>query len=229
DALPISSSTELDICDQNQVRLYLEQNDIGYIIHAAALARLTGCENAPAEAIRKNIIGTSNLVSSVLSRECRSGKSIRFLQISSDGVYEGTEGGYTEDGPTIPKTNYGWSKLGAECAVRLLDNYCIIRTRFFDKKNIPFETSASDIYTSKISLDELVLHVYQILLSDYIGVLNVGGNKISDFDCHKNYKLSIKECLRLDIVKEVPFEVPKDISMDTSKFIQLLDTLNAKH
>ncbi|MBK5280068.1 MAG: sugar nucleotide-binding protein [Bacteroidia bacterium] len=212
------SSSELDICNPDKIKRFLDQNKVHYIIHAAAMARLVGSENTPLVAIHKNIIGTSNLVSAVINEESMTGSSIRFLHISTDGVYAGTEGKYHENSSTIPKTKYGWSKLGAECAVRFLANHCIIRTRFFDTENIPFETSAVDIYTSKIPLNLLVQYICQILQDAYIGTLNVGGERISDFACYSKYKSSIKECSREDIAREVPFEVPSDISMDISNF-----------
>lgn len=211
------SSTELDICDPKSIDLFLRLNKVNNIIHAAAMARLVGSETSPIEAIRKNIIGTSNLVSAVLHAEVTNSCSIRFLHISTDGIYAGTDGNYSEASPTIPRTKYGWSKLGSECAVRILSNYCIIRSRFFDTERIPFETSASDIFTSKIPIYELVSYINQILHSDYVGVINVGGERISDFDCHRKFKKEIKECSREEIVREVPFEVPKDISMNISK------------
>jgi dTDP-4-dehydrorhamnose reductase len=212
------SSADFDICDREKIRSFFALNKITAVIHAAALARLVRAELKPSEAIDKNIIGTSNLVACVMEEQ-EKGKEIRFIHISTDGVYQGIDGNYKEDGPTLPQTRYGWSKLGAECAVNMLTkNFCILRTRFFEPTDIPFETAASDLYTSKITVSEIVAGIQTMLNSDYTGTINIGGEKKSDYESFKPYKADIKICSRKDIAKEVPFAVPYDISMNTSRF-----------
>ena len=97
-----------------------------------------------------NTQGTLNLVNNVRDIKKSCNKNIRFIYISTDGVYPCSNGNYSEDSPTIPYNIYGWSKLGGETAVRSLQNFCIIRTRFFDPLNIPFSESADDIITFQL-------------------------------------------------------------------------------
>ncbi len=204
------SRTELDITNATAVEKFFTQNDFNAVIHCAAMARVSECEKEPAKAIEINIIGTSNLAVAAAK------KTIRFVHISTDGVYPSTKGNYSEKDVTIPYNFYGWTKLGAECAVNALPNYCIIRTRFFDPKNIKYDEYAEDSYTSQIPVDELARAIAKMLESDFIGVINIGGNRVSDYELLKKYKPSIKPCKFADIQKKSTAKLSKDASMNTS-------------
>src|SRR3989338_8889913 len=157
--------TDFDITDPASIEKYLKKNTFNAVIHCAALAHAADCEKDPTKAIKTNIIGTGNLVMAIMDRENELKKSIRFIHISTDGVYSGTSGNYSEKGEAIPYNRYGWTKLGAECAVNLLGNFCIIRTSFFDPKKIKFDNSATDRYSSKIAIDYLARAVLAMLES----------------------------------------------------------------
>jgi len=191
------------------------------VIHCAALARMSECEKNPILAIQTNIIGTSNLVSAVLANENKSGRSSRFIQISTDGVYAGTKGNYSELEATIPYNKYGWTKLGAECAVNLLSNFCIIRTSFFDPEDIRFADSASDIYSSKLPINELVEAIARMLEQKFVGAINIGGPKLSDFERYSQYKPELKSCSYNDIQAELSFKLAQDSSLDYTIFNKL--------
>ncbi|MEK6837356.1 MAG: sugar nucleotide-binding protein, partial [Nanoarchaeota archaeon] len=134
----------------------------------------------------------------------------------SDGVYQSTKGNYSETDATIPYNIYGWTKLGGEEAVNLLTDFCIIRTRFFDPKSIKYDEYATDSYTSMIPVDELVRATATMLQSGFVGTINIGGERKSDYDNLKKYKPSIKPCKFEDIQGKVPFKLSKDASMDVS-------------
>ncbi len=207
---------KLNIGNKEDVHLYFARNNFDAIIHCAAAARLGECDRNPIVAIESNIIGTANLVIETIHKEQQIGNSIRFIHISTDGVYSGIRGQYSEDDATIPYTKYGWTKLGAETNIRLLTDFCIIRTRFFDPENIKFSESATDIYTSKIPIGELVEAILYLLESSFTGVINIGGKRISDFAMNRIYKPEIKPCLAEDILNEVSFKLHRDVSMDVS-------------
>ena len=86
---------------------------------------------------------------------------------------------------------YGKTKLESEKIVKKLDNYIVIRTRFFDKNNIKFKDAATDIFSSMIEKKELVKNIIFLINSGYKGVINVGGPKISDYNAIKKYKKKI--------------------------------------
>ena len=212
------NSDEFNLTKLNSIESFFDTHDIDAVIHCAALARMSSCEKDPVAAITSNIIGTSNLVNIVIKKESEVKKQIRFVHISSDGVYAGTKGNYSETDPSIPYNKYGWTKLGAECAVNLLSNFCIIRTRFFDPENIPFDESATDLYSSTMPVENLANSILQVLYTDFIGTINIGSPSQSDYDHFKLFKPSLKTCTRDDIIKTLSFQLAKDASLDLSRW-----------
>ena len=68
-------------------------------------------------------------------------------------------GKYSENSSLKPYNIYGWTKLGSELIIKNLDKYIVVRTRFFDKKNIKYQTAATDIFTSMIEVENLVKEI----------------------------------------------------------------------
>mgnify|MGYP001567434914 FL=1 len=205
---------ELDITEPQSIRKFITYHHVGAVVHCAALARMRVCENDPIGAINTNIIGTANVVKEVIRYETTNHTTIRFIHVSTDGVYESTRGNYSEKDPTIPYNMYGWTKLGAETSVHLLRNFCIIRTRFFNPKKIKFQNAATDIFTSSIPIDKLAGAIGKLLTSDFIGTINIGDTKLSEYVRYKTYVPSIKPCSRKDIIKHQNFQLAKDASMN---------------
>ena len=210
------SSQELDITNSAGVEKFFSQNELDAVIHCAAMARVSECEQDPAKAIATNIIGTANLVAAVIKKEKKSKKTMRFVHISTDGVYQSTKGDYSEEDAAIPYNVYGWTKLGAESAVHALINSCIIRTRFFDTEKIKYNEYAIDSYTSMIPAGELAKAIAIMLESSFTGTINIGGSRVSDYEALKKYKPSIKPCKFADIQGKIPFKLSKDASMNIS-------------
>ncbi len=215
---------EMDLTDENAVARFFQEQKPDAVIHAGALVRMAECEKNPLLAIKTNITGTYHLVKEIL-KSGEGGKPIRFIYISTDGVYAGTRGNYSEKDETIPYNIYGWTKLGGECAVHVLPNFCIIRTSFFDPSNIPFETSATDMYSSKMPVGELPSAIATILASDFVGTVNIGGEKKSHYDRYKEFKPSIQSCTFEDVTKDLHFKVARDASLDISLWNEIKEQL----
>jgi len=205
---------KLDISNRESISKFFQENKINAVIHCAANTNLKECEENPSKAIETNIIGTSNLVNAVLKKEKEN--NIRFIQISTDGVYNRTEGNYSENSPTIPFDKYGWTKIGAECSVNLLSNFCIVRTSFFDPKKLKIKESPVDVYSSKLPIKELVDAIKFLLESKFIGTINVGNKRISSYELYKKYIPNLKSCKLEDIKGSFSSELPKDSSMNVS-------------
>lgn len=212
--LLVPPHTILDLTQPEKMRKFILNQDFNTIIHCAALARMAQCETDPRRAIQMNIMGTGHLVSAVMEKEWVSGEKIRFIHISSDGVYSGNKGNYSERDETIPYNKYGWTKLGAECVVRLLSNYCIIRTSFFDPYHIPYESSAVDIFSSKVPIGYLVKAIAFLSSDSYIGVINVGSKRQSDYDRYKKFKSELTPRKADEILKDISFPMARDASLD---------------
>lgn len=207
---------DMEITNAGAIEDFFNENEFDSIIHCAALARMKKCEENPDEAIANNIIGTANLVMSTLRKEKKEKRKIRFVHISTDGVYPGVNGNYSEKDGARPYNMYGWTKLGAECPANALQNHCIIRTSFFDTKNIKFRDAAADAYSSKVPIAYLAKAISILLNNNFVGIINVGRKKRSDYEHYKEFKPGIKKCRISDIQKAAPFAFYKDCSMDTS-------------
>ena len=87
----------------------------------------------------------------------------------------------------------------SESIIKVLKNYIIIRTRFFDKNNIRFDSAATDIFTSMIELQNLTEEIKFISLKNFNGVINIGERRRSDYENYKKFKPNIIPCKRKDI------------------------------
>ncbi len=89
----------------------LERTRPDWVIHCAALANLEDCENNPELAQRIN-----SQVPGILAAACRKGGA-RLLHVSTDAVFDGQKGGYTETDQPNPLSVYAQTKLDGERAV----------------------------------------------------------------------------------------------------------------
>src|SRR3989344_4376533 len=202
---------EMDITDKTSVARYFNEHKIDAVVHCAALINLKERENNPTAAIETNILGTSNLVESALKQQ-----GIKFVYISTDYVYPCTTGLYREDSPTVPFTAYGWTKLGGECVVKGMREHCIIRTSFFDPANIPYDAAPSDAFCSKIPISELVNAIIMLLDRDFVGTINVGGERASLYDIFKAHKPNIQPQTLEEINRIAQIKRAVDSSLDVS-------------
>lgn len=215
---------DLNLLKASSITEFLK-NDYNLVVNCAAIARMEKCEKKPFKAIRVNIYGTLNLVKEIMNYENYYNKKIKLIHISSDGVYPSTKGNYSENTELRPYNLYGWTKLCSEAFVKMLKNYIIIRARFFDKRNIKYNTAATDIFTSAMEVENLVKEIKNIYLTKFTGVINVGKRRSSDFENYKKFKPKIKPCKRKDIVKNLDFEIAKDASMNLNLFKKLKNGL----
>lgn len=203
---------EFDITNYSQIYNYLEDKKINLLIHAAAFTSPPLIDKDPIRAIDSNIIGTSNIVK-LCSQE-----KIKLIYLSTDYVFKGDEGNYSEEDPVFPVNKYAWSKLGGECAVRMYDNSLIIRTSFGENE-FPHEKAFVDQYTSRISVSNLVKKIVPLLSSGLTGTIHLGSERRTVMDYAKSLN-SEKEIGNLSI-NDVSFKVPKDTSLNREKYNKL--------
>lgn len=208
----------LNLLNPKQIFSILKKNNIKIIINCASLARMKECEKDVSKAIKNNILGTFNLVKSILKIEKETKKKIKLVYISSDAVYPSTKGNYSELSNLGPYNNYGWTKLSAEFLVKIIENHIIIRTRFYNEKKVKYKFSASDIFTSQINIKFLPKYIKYLIKENYNGIINVGGKKISDFKLYKKFTPNLKSFKRKHLIKHLRFQIAKDASLNLRKF-----------
>ena len=207
----------LNIEDSKSIAKILNRMNIKTIINCAAIARIKECEANPSKAIKVNVDGTFNLVKEVLKKK----NNLRFIHISTDAVYKSTSGNYSEKSELWPHNNYDWTKMTSEYLVKFLKNYVIIRTRFYNKDKIKYKKSANDIFTSKMEVNELVDSIKLLLYSNFIGIVNVGSKRQSDYQNYKKHKKDIMPTKRIKLIKKLKFFMAKDASMNLNLFNKL--------
>jgi dTDP-4-dehydrorhamnose reductase len=114
---------QLDMQDQARVRELLERHRPAVVAVPAANPFVDYCEQHPAETRKVNVDGTLNV-----ARACRD-LGARMIFYSSDYVFDGAKGVYTEEDETCPINEYGRQKAETERGVLAADpRNVVIRT-----------------------------------------------------------------------------------------------------
>ena len=126
--LPINQASTflfqpLDLTVVDQINAVVRQQSPDYIIHAAAMGKPDECEEKKELATLINTTGTYHLLN------VASDKHVPFNYISTDFVFDGVHGNYTEDAERNPVNHYGETKLAAEKLVQqYAADWSIVRT-----------------------------------------------------------------------------------------------------
>ena len=109
--LTSSKHADLDVTDRAAVDATIRKLAPAWVIHAAAMTDVDGCEKEPERALAINGGGTANVVAAAEA----AGAST--IVVSSDYVFDGSKPEpYVEDDRPNPISAYGRSKLAAEAA-----------------------------------------------------------------------------------------------------------------
>ncbi len=96
------------------------------VIHCAALTNIDACEGQPAQARRINA-GVAGEMAAACAR-----RGVQMLHISTDAVFDGVRGNYTEEDLPNPLSVYAQTKLEGEQAVLAADPHALVaRVNFF--------------------------------------------------------------------------------------------------
>ena len=113
----------MDITNPVEVDYILNRYEPEVVIHTAAATQVALCETQQLEAWKTNVEATGILAKS--SEKFGS----QFILLSSDFVFDGRNGPYSEEGKTQPVNYYGKTKLESEkIAAKISKNLAIIRT-----------------------------------------------------------------------------------------------------
>ncbi len=113
--VPTPDPVPLTVCDlesRDSVRALIDRVEPDVVVHLAGNKDVFALEKSPETARRANVDTTRNLA------EALQGSEALVVFISSDYVFQGTDGPYSESSPTRPQTEYGRSKLAAEDLLR---------------------------------------------------------------------------------------------------------------
>jgi dTDP-4-dehydrorhamnose reductase len=234
---------KIDLKAHESVCKTIQEAGVDIIIHCAALTDVDTCEVNRDLAKTINVDGTK----SVIKAANDSGSFLAY--ISTDYVFDGIKGNYTEEDETKPVNFYGYSKLLGEKAVtEESENYFVARTSviygdtpasgkinfalwLIEKLKANKETK---ILTDQFSSPTLNTNAAEMILEACEKKLNgiyhmAGASRISRYD----FAVRLAEKLNLDrnLIKKACAEEmqwkaprPRDSSLNTLKAQNTLET-----
>lgn len=128
-----------------------------FVLHAAAMTDVDGCERDPAAADRANHIATANLAAALPADG-------RLVMISTDQVYPNGPGPHRE-GSESPVNAYGASKLAGERAALGHPGGFVARTSFFGASRSMNRSSLSDFVIDSLRARRPVTLFRDVLFS----------------------------------------------------------------
>ena len=205
----------LDVRDVNALSKIFERYKPRIVIHAAAYGDVDGCEKDREKAWEVNVIGSINVM------KLAAKYSEYVIYISTDYVFDGERGGYSEDDPPNPVNYYGLTKLCGEAVfksstipaaiVRCSSIYGLGPGRMNFAKYIIKELSEGrevkaliDQFTTPTQASLLAEAIAELIEKRLEGVFHIVGERTSRYD----FALKIAEALNLpkNLIKGIKIE-----------------------
>ena len=196
----------LDITERSDVVRTINEINPDIIINCAAYTDVDGSERNKNKAYLVNVVGLENLLNA-------SDYNTYFIQISSDYVFDGKGGPYSEEDHTYPINFYGKTKLEAEnilsgsrreyLIIRPNVLYCedlFVKGNFFSwvykslLNNKPISVVMDQI-SNPTYVPHLAHAIFQCILLNTTGIYHFGSD---DYISRYEFALAIAENLELD-------------------------------
>jgi len=195
--LYFATKKQCNILSLNSLTKIIKKVKPKIVLHTAGLSRPMKIHDTDInKSINLNIIGTSNLI-----KVCNQFR-IKIIYFSTSYVYEGLIGNYKETDPVKPFNNYGWSKLGGECAVMMYKNSLILRITM-TQKPFMFKKAYVNLLANYMYHEDLVDILPKII--NQKGIINIGGKTQSIYNFAKSKNLNVKKA-KLTETKKLPLK-----------------------
>ena len=232
---PHSDNRKADITNFKRMREIFESERPEIVINASAFTNVDACELEKERAFAVNSLGVLNIAS--LCREYSS----KFIHFSTDYVFSGTKGQYSEDSVPDPINYYGFSKSVGDAYALSLQSSLVVRTsgvygygknfpRFvYDSLNAGKTVNVIEGYYSPITSELLARSVKYLIEHDtnISGILNIAGERISRFDLAKTiattFNFDSDLIVKVQKLPNMKALRPYDSSLDISKAKRIID------
>lgn len=192
---------QLDITMKEDVKRLVDYYSPNVIINCAAYTEVDKCETEREMSWKINVDGVKNLIIAARRTKCR------ILHFSTDYIFDGRNGPYSETDIPNPICFYGREKLASENALIASDiEFAVIRTIVLYgiankvKKNFALwaieklkRSEPINIVTDQISnvtmIDDLAYGTLKVLENNFTGIINVAG-----LDILSRYDFVMKIC-----------------------------------
>ncbi len=215
-----TSYTKLNIADKKEVKDLILSFYPDFIINLAAYTNVDKCEIEKEVAWNINVNGVEYLAKYAVS------SNAHLIQISTDYVFDGLNGPYSEDEMPNPIGYYGRTKLAGENILKKFDiNHTILRTNvlfgpttfgrpdfvkwvYDSLKNKNKIKIVTDQINNPTYLDDLALAIIGICDSKITGLFNIGGAELLN---RYEFTKQIAEYFKLDFSLVEPI-LTKDLN-----------------
>ena len=200
-----------NILNINNMSRYLQRIKPDMLVHLAGLSRPMSIHDKDIKkSIELNIIGTANV-----TKVCSQHK-VKLIYFSTNYVYPGVKGNYSETDSLFPVNNYAWSKLGGECSVQLYDNSLIVRVCMTEK---PFlhKNAFANVKSSFMYHEDVAKILFKLLNKK--GIINVGGKKQYIYDFAKKDNDKVRKSF---LKRNAKIGMPFDSSMNIKKLRKII-------
>ena len=207
------SKKEFDITNENTIKKYLKKKKPNIVIHLAGLSRPMKIHNENIiKSINLNILGTANVT------KCCYEQNIKLIYFSTNYVYPGIKGNYSESDPLLPVNNYAWSKLGGEASAQLYKNSLILRICMTEK---PFvhKKAFANVKNSFLYHDDVAKILFKLLNKK--GIINIGGKTKYIYDFAKKDNPNVK---KIFLKKGMNLGMPFNASLNIKKLKKIINS-----
>ncbi len=188
--IPDVNYQQLDIGEKKQVKKIFSEFYPDVVINAAAYTNVDGCESNKETAWKINVTGVENIAKYSLVSDAH------FIHISTDYVFDGTDGPYDENAKPNPISYYGRTKLAGENAILSSKvKNTIVRTNVLygvakygrpdfvkwvvnSLRNGQEIRIVSDQINNPTFIDDLVQSISKMIDFDKTGIYNIAGKEL---------------------------------------------------
>jgi len=214
--------TELDVTHADSVMAAAGSFRPDVVVHAAAYTDVAGAERDRERCWAVNVVGTRNVAAAA------NAVGARLVHVSTDYVFWGDTGGYSEtDTPGPVRNYYALTKLVAEEAARAAPDHLVIRTSFRPRA-WPYPEAYADVYTSQDYVDVIAPEIaLAIARATGIGhtTLHIGTERKSVFELARRRAPDVRAGTRVSAT----VALPEDVSLDVSRWHALKAAWAAEH
>jgi dTDP-4-dehydrorhamnose reductase len=236
------NSLQINITNANEIMRFFEKNKPDIVIHAASETNVDKCEKEKEHAQKINVEGTYNM-----ALACNK-FGAKLVYISTDYVFDGEKGNYSEEDKPNPINYYGITKLEGEKQVaQHCQDHIILRTSVLygwhpwkqnfmtwvinQLKHNKKITVVQDHFNTPTLADNLAEMITEALQRNLHGLYHASGSeRISRYD----FAIKIAKTFNLDTSLIKPIKMnqltswiakrPKDSSLNTEKIQKTLKT-----
>lgn len=180
---------EMDFTDIKAVQRVFAKHRPEKVVHAGAISKPDECELNKPLAFNINVSGTENLLKAAADGESH------FIFVSTDFVFDGKKGMYTESDIPSPVNYYGQTKLEAEMAVKTYSGrWSIVRTVLVYGKPVSGRDNILTRVKHKLERGEEYAVVNdQVRTPTYVEDLALGINLVLDRKAEGIYHIAGKD------------------------------------